>query len=988
MTTPIPAFNALRTSATKSGAASEGQLLQYPSQWGGTGEVSLLANTTYVLSYWVRTTDTIGANWGGTTLDYNSSWSYALVSFYNASLQWVGESGRVNWLPSTVLPDWTQMSTTFTTPANTVCGFLQISCHVNNNGAGQTTMFIDDVAITRTEPSLNNTGFENSTLAPWTADGGGGMSWAVRTTNPHFGSRCVVGTGGSTSAYEGKLQWADKPVYSDTGYRFSLWVRNTGTDWGAYGSGYDKSWFKAVAQEADASGNWGALGSHDLTPVETSMSSWTRLGTDFTTSPTTTQVRIIIKGHLASAADTVAFDDTAFTVTRATKVSWIPFDVPSMRNAITAGADVVGIPVQDISSAYYPSAYTPPSPIYGDGSVVREAVQYAHDRGVLLEAAIPPCMNAPILTAHPEWRRRYTDSTYWLTIPADQATGCLVSPYGDFLIDEVKEVAQLTGADGITFDGYNYLPCYCDYCKAKFLADTGHSLPATINYDDPIYREYILWQDAQITDHLARMKAAVRAIYPKFEFYIWSTNAGRYGHYLTSPRVMPVELNQQFDCSMQEWWADQSNIGLSIVPDFGVKYLGAVSRGTQWLSEPYLFTHPNDVIYASSMPEEEVQFRMFDALSAGAVACYAGATEKTYMIQPLFAAIDARRPWTHNAQAMPWAAMLVSEQTRQFYGRGDPVNLYINNCFGYFAALLESHIPVDLVTHTDLRNGLAPNYKVLIMPNAACLSSADITAVRSFVSAGGGLVATGATSLYDEQGVARANYALGDLFKASKTGSKVTVQSRVTLSDTLFSRNSSELGRLLSPTGRTASFAGEVFPAAVTSGGTPLASVCANSGCTSSYPLYVANSNPGGGRVVFLPACIDAGYFKSPYNYEATVLKDAVMWAANCTPPVTIVGPKSLQVTYFTQNNGKRLVIHLLNATISTAGRASATNDVPVRDEVVPLRNIEVWFENATPTSVSLQPDNIPLALYQQGGRTRVTVSELRQHSMVVADIP
>ena len=76
-----------------------------------------------------------------------------------------------------------------------------------------------------------------------------------------------------------------------------------------------------------------------------------------------------------------------------------------------------------------------------------------------------------------------------------------------------------------------------------------------------------------------------------------------------------------------------------------------------------------------------------------------------------------------------------------------------------------------------------------------------------------------------------------------------------------------------------------------------------------------------------------------------------------------------------------------MNATNSRGGHANPAQDVPLRDEIVPLYGIQVWFD-AAPKSVKLQPENISLATFQHGGRTYVNVDGLMQHSMVVADIP
>src|SRR5262249_28306701 len=59
---------------------------------------------------------------------------------------------------------------------------------------------------------------------------------------------------------------------------------------------------------------------------------------------------------------------------------------------------------------------------------------------------------------------------------------------------------------------------------------------------------------------------------------------------------------------------------------------------------------------------------------------------------------------------------------------------------------------------------------VLVLANAAALSDKQAEAVRQFVRAGGGLVATGETSLFDGLGRPRADFALADLLGVSYRG--------------------------------------------------------------------------------------------------------------------------------------------------------------------------------------------------------------------------
>ena len=60
--------------------------------------------------------------------------------------------------------------------------------------------------------------------------------------------------------------------------------------------------------------------------------------------------------------------------------------------------------------------------------------------------------------------------------------------------------------------------------------------------------------------------------------------------------------------------------------------------------------------------------------------------------------------------------------------------------------------------------------KLLLLPNAALMSDAQIDIVRAYVAQGGGLIASYETSLFDEQGRRRADFGLADVFGVSSTG--------------------------------------------------------------------------------------------------------------------------------------------------------------------------------------------------------------------------
>ena len=67
-----------------------------------------------------------------------------------------------------------------------------------------------------------------------------------------------------------------------------------------------------------------------------------------------------------------------------------------------------------------------------------------------------------------------------------------------------------------------------------------------------------------------------------------------------------------------------------------------------------------------------------------------------------------------------------------------------------------------MVVDDDLPAGL--DYKVLVLSDVACMSDEQADAITRFVEKGGGLLATGATSLYDERYRTRKDFALTEVF--------------------------------------------------------------------------------------------------------------------------------------------------------------------------------------------------------------------------------
>ena len=93
-----------------------------------------------------------------------------------------------------------------------------------------------------------------------------------------------------------------------------------------------------------------------------------------------------------------------------------------------------------------------------------------------------------------------------------------------------------------------------------------------------------------------------------------------------------------------------------------------------------------------------------------------------------------------------------------------------DHVLGMYHALVESRVPFELVHEAFLTPDRLAPFKLLILADAAALSDAQCAAIRDFVARGGSLLATFASSLYDERGRRRDNFGLADVFGVSFGG--------------------------------------------------------------------------------------------------------------------------------------------------------------------------------------------------------------------------
>lgn len=642
--------------------------------------------------------------------------------------------------------------------------------------------------------------------------------------------------------------------------------------------------------------------------------------------------------------------------------------------------------------------------------------------GVRILGVYPPCLQAEVYETHRDWRRIATNTT---EIPeADMKKFphggmlCLLGPYGDFFIDVLDEIVEkFPDVDAFSFDGLHYGGvCYCEHCRANYRKESGLEIPVA-DLNDPAFRKYQHWADRRMEDLVKRMQVRLKSRKPDIALVTWTTNAGRWGHFLSIPRNMPTRMNLLLDSPDQEFWLDETNRGTTIVPAFANAYIWATTNHRVAFSEPYILSHGNPY-GKDSFPPHEIECRMMLALTYGASPSIA-VIQPPHLQKELYAMMDEvqrRKPWLTHKEPEKWAAILMSDNTRNFYGRsaGQVEERYMANVLGTFRAAVEEHLQVAVINDWNLNEDDLSKYKVLVLPNAACLDEKQTEAIDRFVKNGGGLVASLDTSLFDEYGSPRDNFSLARVLGVDYRGlpeakpmagaEEIDVNFAKSIGPDYWEKRKSVFdfrqdvnsflnqGKMKTYNGADpVTFKGPAVRVAIKDADVMTVATMTDKFTAGATALpSVVSRQYGKGKVVYFASGLDAGYYLYSYPYQRLAMVHAIRWAAAAPQSVAVNAPMCVHSTVMRQNKDgiSRIVVHLFSDLNTTADHALPVDDVPLREEVVPIHDIRVTFgPQYKIRHVHQQPDGTELTLVTANGSQSVVVPKLDVHTMVVAEL-
>jgi len=594
--------------------------------------------------------------------------------------------------------------------------------------------------------------------------------------------------------------------------------------------------------------------------------------------------------------------------------------------------------------AYYPTEvpYHHRSAWLGDRDVLGELISGCRKLGMsVLVRTDPHATYDDAKAAHPDWiaveangnpRRHWSSPEMWVT--------CALGPYNfDFMTSVHKEIMARYHVDGIFMNRWEGSgDCYCQHCRDNFRSATALELPRTSDARDPGRRAFLQWRRQRLVDVIDVWNGAIRAINP--ESSVIPNNGSGASSPLNSieisRRAPMLAADRQARHGLAAPWlvgksAKEYRATMGPKPVIGLFGIG--------LEEQYRW---KDSVTSNA----EIRIWALDAIANGMRPWFTKFSA-TLHDERWLKSIDDIYLWTEKNQQyltdrrpLARVAIIYSQQTSWYYGA--KVEDY---ALGWYQALVESRIPFEMV-HDHLLDPehLAP-FKTLILPNLAALSESQCDQLRAFVSNGGSIVATHETSLYDEVGTRRKNFALADLFGVDWTGkaegpmlnSYIRLEHEELPGHALFA-GLEDAPRIINGVSRLevtprAPFAETPFTLIPSYPDLPMEKVYPRVPRTDISCLYLRQP---AGRVAYFPFDIDRTFWEVLCADHLKMLRNTLLWANNEVPVVEVDGPGLLDVTVW--RNSDSITIHLVNLTNPMAMKGPYRDFFPVGPHTIRLR--------------------------------------------------
>lgn len=587
-------------------------------------------------------------------------------------------------------------------------------------------------------------------------------------------------------------------------------------------------------------------------------------------------------------------------------------------------------------------------------------------------------------------------------------TFCVNSPWRDWAFKLIEEVMK-TGVDGVFLDGPVIYPdcCYCNSCREKFKSIYGEDIPKE-NWQDPLWKEFIDFREISMADFLRDAQKVVKEINPSGIIFL---NAGSWqpGSWRVARDAKRLAKYQDFSLA-EAFFHPSSGRHNLYASSMTTKYLRATGKPAitafHYCMGPWHYTY---------LTPEEIKSSVFQAVGCNGNIWIGGATYR-YEFKPDGCAplnetlkfLEENEDVFTDLEPITDTAILFSSQTSRYYistigelyrelGSGKEQDLIVDlgtgrtiidwnrrkqicealmsyAYEGYFTALTRNHIMFDIILDEDLTIEKLSRYKVLILPDFACLSDRQWEAIKSFVREGGSIIASFESGLYDERGNPKFTEERLNLLGIKEIEGAFTPirgENYIIASKDFFGFNKNNLIERAPYALKIKAKEDTTIPFLFMN---PIEKVYMPLKGISNYPAVIIN-NIGKGRVVYFAFPIGSFYGSERIPTQEQLIKYAV--ESLRVPEIKVSAPPTVEVEVYRQKGSNRLIIHLINNTGDMQRPLTYIN---------PIRDIEILIKDNSIKSGYTIRKRKPINLYQKGDMISLKLEELEDFETVVLE--
>lgn len=544
----------------------------------------------------------------------------------------------------------------------------------------------------------------------------------------------------------------------------------------------------------------------------------------------------------------------------------------------------------------------------GDRDFFGECNEAAKKRGLRVVARLSPDLNwGDALAAHPEWFERDQQGN---PVPDKDDPRlfrtCMFSDYmTDYIPAIIREVTALYDVDAVFTNGWpplGILPtCYCGRCRQ--LPATGTpAFWASLNE-----RVEFLWKHY---DALVKQKG-------ESKFYFANLGGG-----------VRSSVNLSTLGRLCEWFqGDNQGRGGEDAPVWLCTLQGRVCQSIQegkaacnvtgaWSTGPIRWRN------VGKSPHEAVMW-----LSATAAS---GLIPYWHLIGAEQGMGEDRRELQTPREFFQWHAQnevhfvnkrtianlgaVMGQSSHLFYKPPADATMqqFLN---GMYYALLEGRFFFDFVHEDRMDLERLQRYSALVLPNVAMLSDAQCGQLRAYVNAGGSLLATFETGLYDENYQPRANFALADIFGIEKAGNIIGTNGNA------YYARIKRRHPILQGFSDTDWLPGAEYRIPLKPVADPVLTVVPGFPAYPpelAYPPVPQTDQPavvlrekGNSRLAYFPCDIERSMWVAGHTDLSRLMQNTVRWILRDRQPVKIDGPGLIEAFAFETEPG--FAVHVLN---------------------------------------------------------------------------